>query len=703
MKKLLMMIGAAAAVGAMLPLSAMADAVRVYDVDDYVQDGLVVHFDGIRNAGATEAHDPSAATWKNLVGQPNAEFVGDTGNWSTDGYYFKGTALAYAMISSPGVALGEYATIQLALDATPSENAAKYTGFFRSLGDISDNLTFWSGNGDNVATITLKDDDYSNGGNKNRPALSGWEGKYVTAILGHGNKYLFQGTTPENSKARSAIAAVPQATYSFGGSDQDNRWFKGTYHSLRIYTNELSEAQLVQNRVVDEARYRNEASKGKGNDDVNVIVASNIEGVQGTEESGKWYIAEGTHTFTAPATKVVGAKFYTLNGYMVETWNGSAWGVAVTNSGASYTASSSAKVRLTWLWTLTLRGAADYDVGDYVQNDLVAHFDGIRNVGATEAHNSLATTWKNLVAGQPDAAFHFYTGKTVKGYWVDSGYFFNTNEYSAIESAIDLGADFTIQLATDIDYLKQTTKDHGGRYPSFFNTTDKDNTCGMWFNNNNDSHNDTLVGAFDSFTSDSTKRLDISSWQGQYVTMMHSSDGTCRFFEGNELPEGALFTPKATLPGAKCYTWSGADQEKYTVFGIYHSVRLYTNTLDNAQLAQNRRVDEIRFRGNGDVTVVNGAIGDTGANGESSLPDGVYNIETGTWTITAPEIKSGGHTYQPKLLVEMYNATTGEWEATTAKPQWANSCTVDKATLGNGRIRLTWTWKKHNGLIISFF
>ena len=43
MKKILMMIGAAAAVGAMLPLSAMADAVRVYDVDDYVQDGLVAH------------------------------------------------------------------------------------------------------------------------------------------------------------------------------------------------------------------------------------------------------------------------------------------------------------------------------------------------------------------------------------------------------------------------------------------------------------------------------------------------------------------------------------------------------------------------------------------------------------------------------------------------------------------------------------
>ena len=30
-----------------------------YDVDAYVQDGLVVNFDGVRNAGADNAHDPS--------------------------------------------------------------------------------------------------------------------------------------------------------------------------------------------------------------------------------------------------------------------------------------------------------------------------------------------------------------------------------------------------------------------------------------------------------------------------------------------------------------------------------------------------------------------------------------------------------------------------------------------------------------------
>ena len=149
--------------------------------------------------------------------------------------------------------------------------------------------------------------------------------------------------------------------------------------------------------------------------------------------------------------------------------------------------------------------------------------------------------------------------------------------------------------------------------------------------------------------------------------------------------------------------FGGFGTASRAVKGAYHNIRLYSTVLNETQLEQNRRVDEMRFHGNGDVTVVNGAVGETGTNGESSLTDGVYNIEAGTWTITAPEVRSDGRTYQPKLLVEMYNATTSEWEATTATPQWANSYTVDKATLGNGRIRLTWTWQIRKGTTISFY
>jgi hypothetical protein len=56
----------------------------------------------------------------------------------------------------------------------------------------------------------------------------------------------------------------------------------------------------------------------------------------------------------------------------------------------------------------------------------------------------------------------------------------------------------------------------------------------------------------------------------------------------------------------------------------------------------------------------------------------------------------------PRLLVETWDEATGEWVADTTRPVWTESYTIDKAALGDSRIRLTWTWGKRIGLIISF-
>ena len=40
---------------------------KAFDVGDYVQDGLVVNYDGIRNAGPDAEHDPNAMTWVNCA------------------------------------------------------------------------------------------------------------------------------------------------------------------------------------------------------------------------------------------------------------------------------------------------------------------------------------------------------------------------------------------------------------------------------------------------------------------------------------------------------------------------------------------------------------------------------------------------------------------------------------------------------------
>ena len=59
--KMTMIVAAAALCSAQLQ-----GALRAWEPRDYVQDGLVLHLDGIRNAGDNAAHDSHATEWKDL-------------------------------------------------------------------------------------------------------------------------------------------------------------------------------------------------------------------------------------------------------------------------------------------------------------------------------------------------------------------------------------------------------------------------------------------------------------------------------------------------------------------------------------------------------------------------------------------------------------------------------------------------------------
>ena len=66
---------------------------KAFDVGDYVQDGLVLNYDGIRNAGPTAPHDPAATTWKNLGSGGATYDMTKNGSpassyWTGSGFYF---------------------------------------------------------------------------------------------------------------------------------------------------------------------------------------------------------------------------------------------------------------------------------------------------------------------------------------------------------------------------------------------------------------------------------------------------------------------------------------------------------------------------------------------------------------------------------------------------------------------------------------
>ena len=680
---------------------------RVYDVDDYVQDGLVAHFDAIRNAGATVAHDNSATTWANLVDAANyADFTLRDGSasagWTDTAYQFTNNCMA-STISA--IDLGTKFTVQIAVTGDGSEQTSGYHAWFND--NPKNDYGFWTS--DDGDTITGNFKKLANGNATIRPKIENWGGEYVTWMLDGANSlcYTFETDTIPDGMNLTVVSTYPAARkYCWGGELNGGTTLQALltadYHNVRMYNRPLTEDEIKHNRVVDEARYRNDATKGLL---PNVIVV----GADGTSANEK-YVADGSLTFTAPETVVNRKGAFRRYGNVVETWDGAAWGGAVTNLSGSCeitVASGDAAKRITWLWTDILRS---YDVDDYVQDGLVAHFDGIRNAGASAAHATSGTKWTNLgsYGSAYDAALESWDrSNPVNGEWTATGYDFNTtdtNTFAAIGKAINLGTNFTIQLATTFDSDEQATGNDPYRYPSYFNTYDGSNANGMWTDNQK-GLSKLLYGSFDNyleanFSGGSSKRLVISNWEGQYVTMMLEQTGQAMFFQDDELPVGSACSI-TKVPGAKRYTWSGApkNKNKTPVRGVYHSVRMYTNTLDNAQLQLNRKIDEARFRGNCDVTIVNGAIGETGTNGACSFPDGCYNLGDGeSWTLTAKSVVVDGCRYQPRLVVE--EKVDGEW--TQVASIWTESYTLNQASLTNP-VRLTWTWEKRIGLTVSFY
>ncbi len=229
-----------------------------YDVGDYVQDGLVAQYDGIRNVGAALPHDDAAQYWVNLASPSNSlEFVGQnvaSGSWTANGYSFTGSSAAQMTNS---LALGNAFTIEIVLTANPDANTASFPNWVDGCSDYGIFTSLSA-----KTTLQWKCDGWTGSG---RPKVYGWAGDYLVAVLTATNAYLTSGTKYENAKAVKGDCDHATARWAFGGGmntkDPTVRYVVGAYHAMRLYNRPLTEAELAHNRAIDEVRFRRTASE----------------------------------------------------------------------------------------------------------------------------------------------------------------------------------------------------------------------------------------------------------------------------------------------------------------------------------------------------------------------------------------------------------------------------------------------------------
>ncbi len=701
-------------------------AFRAFDVNCYVP-GAVWNLDGIRNQGVGKEHSATALTWVNCGSSTTNDVflqkhtgsgwatasadelsAGTYGEWTANGFVFKGNSRMRAN-SPKRIDTGTKYTIQFLIDASTSDQTKANAAVFNSSWDKFSFIVLRDSN--QLVWKTPMSKDASN----NHGFISGTSFDYATAIANgdNGTTAFFSGTEAPTSgdgfRQYSSISGQSEAGYGFGATSDNTYLFKGTLKSFRYYQRVLTADELAWNRVVDERRFFDRAAPLPV---TNVVVATAVAGLEGTEPSGCYDVDENGYTFTAPRTTTLAGTKYLCTGYTIEEWDDTTgdWGTATFHARElSCAATASSRVRLTWQWTAA-DGLVTYDISDYVWDGLVLFYDGICNAGTDAPHDPNATTWKNLGSAKaPNDMFlqllnaggtEWTTASSLDavdgrnpGAWTADGFALKGDSRWRVvntggtNGGIDTGTDYTLQTLLDVnaaDQLDSSAFVFSLSATKYSLLVYKSGSL-KW---RNDNDGDGVGGKNPS---------SINGTSFDYATaIMNGETKSSALFAGTEIPDSGdgfrqyeSITAHNLERGYDLGGYGNANYDKLLV-GTIKSFRQYDHALSPEEVAQNRKVDDFRFFGKFDVIVQS-----THPALRGNEPDGEYGVN-GSHTFTAPEtatIKVNGKEIEyacAGYTVEIQDGLT--W--TVAQRGDGNSVAITEGAVQ----RLTWLWKPVRGI-----
>ena len=686
--------------------------------NDYVTDGLILHLDGIRNAGLSPIHDGQALEWTDLVARGGAaRFVkrakNDTSAWMKDGYYFDNIKDAshfnnvnnanYAIMNGPRT-LGASYTVQSVLDFNVNDSPRINVGWPAVVGTSDYDHAFrvyYNQNNTGEPNLTMQVASQKPGFQ-----LKSWQGDYLTVLSDDGNVALFSEALPTSYQAFGQRPGTRYFTFASSDRPENTRFyahrFTGEIKSMRFYDRKLTYAELERNRAVDEVRFFGRAPVAPGM----LIVSSTVDGLGGAQPCGVYSPVAG-YKFTARESALLDDITYELKGWTLETWNGSGWSVAESGTGTSVVPDvSSVSKRLVWKWAVktNLTKIPDYDVGDYVQDGLLLHLDGIRNAGADVEHDPNAEEWVNLGKNGSawNAVFDYADIDQAGDGWESDGYRFRYGgKFARLKSDPAFNWNVTVQIVCEAE---RSGKVSGNTSPTYFGSTNdylnifgyRDVAQAFIQIRNNVGHDVLYEG--NETGGGRSEVLPSMSWEGRYLTAIWHG-GKSQIFQ-------------EPVPAAA--NWSGIWRKHFTAFknhpfyiggvfmegddeyvnnrrltGKIQSVRVYNRSLLDKELEWNRMIDEARFKGNPPksnvvVTTRYAAVGTATEN--LSETTGSYKVD-GIWTFTATAVKDRRGLVKPVEGYYIEELVDGVWM--NRRWHFGQSYTYNETS--GKTVRLTWS------------
>ena len=217
---------------------------------NYVQDGLVTHFDAIDNEG-TGTHNPSATTWRDLKGSAYITVL--TGASWTD-RYFDSTATMHTINTMPG-----YDRTSLTMEAPVNVISNGASGNYPRIFSNGESFSIYFAGAGTTAQL------YFNGQTPDtRPNFASFRigtvyafGSSTSYGIGLNGAVMSQTSVP----VKNAVTK-PAADWTLNGSG--GGYLHGHYYGLRFYNRHLTADELKANAAVDGLRFWSYTYTGTG-------------------------------------------------------------------------------------------------------------------------------------------------------------------------------------------------------------------------------------------------------------------------------------------------------------------------------------------------------------------------------------------------------------------------------------------------------
>lgn len=234
--------------------------------------------------------------------------------------------------------------------------------------------------------------------------------------------------------------------------------------------------------------------------------------------------------------------------------------------------------------------AAGVSAKDYIQDGLVAMWDGIENAG-WGVHDPNATAWKELISGTDCSLF----GDILTSYsWTDNSLvrIFESNGYFVYDASSLLqdafrAATFTIEAVTS---RPVNTASWQAQIINICQTSQLD-TYGQGIIARFRRENNGTMGPLGTAPYTSGAGLTLDSVDALATFSCAYNSGQWVSYLGGKQKSTGTATPDSTIKGIHIRLGSSA----YGFRGHYHSVRIYSRALTAAEIARNYAIDKERF------------------------------------------------------------------------------------------------------------